>query len=148
MIKTEKISTFELPDLVKIAYMGDGDLLLYYWGEDYNLEEAINATLNAIKYQENEGIEFNHYAVIEDEQEIGYISCFPNNLYSFGININRRTKEVLKEFWERVKEIMGDSFICMLFPQNQRAIEFLKKQGMQEVSGIEEDCVCLLNINN
>jgi hypothetical protein len=81
-----------------------------------------------------------------DGEEIGYVCKIPNNLYSFGININYRTKDNLIEFWERVKELMGDSFICMLFPQNTRAVEFLKKQGMQEVIGVENNCTVLLNI--
>jgi len=37
MIKLVKITIFELPELVGIAYIGDDDLLLHYWGDDFNL---------------------------------------------------------------------------------------------------------------
>ena len=34
----------------------------------------------------------------------------------------------------------------MLYPNNKRAINFLKKQGMIEVDGVEDNCVTLLNL--
>jgi len=147
MIILEKISKFELGDLVEIAYKGDDDLLDKYWGDDFNLEEAVNETMFIIGEVEKEA-EMSYYSVVCDDEEIGYVCKIPNNLYSFGININYRTKDNLIEFWDRVKEVMGEGFICMLYPQNQRAINFLKKQGMIEVEGVERNCTVLLNINN
>ena len=145
MITLEKISIFELPKLVEISYKDDYDLLSKYWGEDLSLIEAVNETMNAIKkYQEETNMQ--HCMVVNDGEEIGYVSFFPNNLYSFGININHRTKEILEEFWEAIKDILGDNFICLLFPQNTRAINFLKKCGMVEIEGIEQNCTTLLNI--
>lgn len=150
MIKLNKISNHELIPLVEIAYRNDNDLLEFYWGDSYSLIEAVNETMNAIKIisheVEQKGEEMYYYSVVKDEEEIGYMCCFDHNLYSFGININHRKKDTLIEFWEMIKEIIGDSFICMLFPQNTRAIDFLKKQGMVEVEGIEPNCVTLLNI--
>lgn len=147
MIVLEKISKFELRNLVEIAYKGDTDLLDKYWGDGFNLEEAVNETMFMISEVEKE-VEMSYYAVVCDDEEIGYVCKIPNNLYSFGININYRTKDNLIEFWDRVKEVMGEGFICMLYPQNTRAINFLKKQGMVEVEGVEPNCTVLLNINN
>jgi len=147
MIKFEKITIFELRVLVEISYRGDIDLLDKYWGDDFNLEEAVNETMFMVKTV-NEETEVECYAVVLNDEEIGYVCKIPNNLYSFGININYRKKDVLIEFWDKVKELMEEGFICMLYPQNERAINFLKKQGMIEVSGIEENCIVLLNINN
>lgn len=145
MINLEKISSFELRKLVEIAYRGDNDLLEHFWGEDFSLEEAVNETMNMVKRVAEE-VKMDYYCVVDDEEEIGYVCCFPNNLYSFGINIQFRTKNVLSEFWDRVKEVMGDSFICMLFPQNTRAIKWLEKCGMVRVDGVEENCVVMLNL--
>ncbi|MES2382406.1 MAG: hypothetical protein V4538_15270 [Bacteroidota bacterium] len=145
MIKLEKISTFGLRNLVEIAYKGDSELLDKYWGEDFNLEDAVNETMWMVGEVSKEA-EMSYYSVELDDCEIGYVCCFEHNLYSFGININYRTKDNLVEFWERIKEIMGQSFICMLFPQNERAINFLKTQGMKIVDGVEQNCVTLLNI--
>jgi len=146
MIELKQIESNELKQLVEIAYKGDSDLLDKYWGEDFSLEEAINETMYMIREVSKE-TEMTHYAVLLDGEEIGYVTKIPNNLYSFGININYRTKDNLIEFWERVKEVMEDGFICMLFPQNTRAINFLKKQGMKEIDGVEQNCTVLLNIN-
>lgn len=147
MVELIKISNFDVAEMVRIAYIGDADLLEHYWGDDFNLEDAVNETMMMIR-RVSEEVEMQHYAVVNDGEEIGYVSCFPHNLYSFGININYRTKSILVEFWDKVKEVMGDGFICMLYPQNTRAINFLKKQGMVQVDGIEENCTVLLNINN
>jgi len=144
MIKLVKITIFELPELVGIAYIGDDDLLLHYWGDDFNLEEAVNETMFMVKTV-NKEVEVECYSVVLDGEEVGYVCKIPNNLYSFGININYRKKDILIEFWDRVKELMEDSFICMLYPQNTRAISFLKKQGLVEVEGVENNCTVLLN---
>ena len=145
MIVLEKISTFELRNLVEIAYKGDSELLDKYWGTDFNLEDAVNETMSLIRELENE-VPMTHYAVIEDEEEIGYISCFEHNLYSFGININYRTKRLLIEFWEEIEDVMGKSFICMLYVKNTRAINWLKTCGMKIVPGFKQEFVTLLNI--
>ena len=145
MIKIEKISNFELRGLVEIAYRGDSDLLDKFWGDDFSLEEAINETMWMIG-EVAKVAAMEYFVVLKDDEEIGYVCKIPNNLHSFGVNINYRTKENLSEFWERVKEVMGDSFICMLFPQNVRAINWLKKMGMVEVEGVENNCTCLLKI--
>ena len=145
MIKIEKISNFELRDLVEIAYRGDSDLLDKYWGDDFSLEEAVNETMWMINEVAKEA-PMEYFVVLKDDEEIGYVCKIPNNLYSFGININYRTKDNLSEFWERVKDVMADGFICMLFPQNVRAIKWLKKMGMIEVEGVENNRTCLLKI--
>lgn len=147
MIILEKISNFELEPLVELAYRGDDDLLLKYWGDDFNLKDAVNETMWMVREVSQEA-PMDYYAVILDDEEIGYVCKIPNNLYSFGININYRTKNNLIEFWDKVKEVMEDSFICMLYPQNERAIRFLKKQGLVEIEGIEPNCTVLLNVNN
>ena len=149
MILLEKISNFELRNLVEIAYSGDTELLDKYWGDGFSFYEAVEENLRCInlvgKEVEEAGKRMDYYSVILDDEEIGYVCCFQNNLYSFSININYRTKTNLSELWERIKEIMGGSFICALFPQNTRAINWLKKCGMVEVDGIENNCTILLN---
>ena len=109
------------------------------------LEEAVNETMWMINEVAKEA-PMEYFVVLKEDEEIGYVCKIPNNLYSFGININYRTKENLSDFWERVKEVMEDGFICMLFPQNVRAINWLKKMGMVEVEGVENNCTCLLKI--
>ena len=141
----KKISKFELERLVKIAYSGDSDLLEFYWGENLSLQEAVDLTMSLINQVANE-VDIECYSVLNEDEEIGYIVKFPNNLYSFSININHRTKQNLIEFWERIKEVMEDGFICMLYEQNKRAIKWLERCGMKIVQGVENNCVTLLKI--
>ena len=147
MISLTEIPLSELRKYVEIAYRGDFDLLDKYWGDGFSLEEAVNETMFVIN-QVAEEIDVDCYSVENDGEEIGYIVKFPNNLYSFSININHRTKKNLIEYWERIKEVMEEGFICMLFPQNIRASNWLKRCGMIEVFGVENNCVTLLFNNN
>ncbi len=146
MIKLEKITKFDLRKYVEIAYRGDNDLLDFYWGDGWSLQEAVNETMFGIN-QVSEEVEMEYFCVLNDEEEIGYIAKFPNNLYSFSININHRKKQNLIEFWDRIKEVMEEGFICMLYPQNSRAIKWLERCGMIKVEGVEHNCVVLLNIS-
>lgn len=150
MIELIKISIFELRNLVEIAYTGDSDLLDKYWGDGYSLQEAIDANLQQIEKIKNiveeSGKKMSFYAVLWEGEEIGYVAFFPNNLYSFSININYRKQNILSEYWEAIKKVIGNSFVSQLFPQNTRAINWLKKCGMVEVPGIEDNCVILLNV--
>ena len=146
MLVLRKISKFDLRKYVEISYRGDNDLLDYYWGDGFSLQEAVNETMFGIN-QVSEEVEMSHYAVLNNDEEIGYVSKFPHNLYSFSININHRKKENLTEFWERIKEVMEEGFICMLYPQNVRAANWLEKCGMVRVEGVENNCVVMLNIS-
>lgn len=132
---------YELKKYVEIAYNGDEDLLKKYHIAEYSLCEAVDETLSMI-YQTSLEVDMKHLGVYNDCKIIGYVSYFQNNLYSFGINIEYRTKEVLSVFWEEIKSILSHSFICMLYPNNTRAIEWLKKCGMKE-----KECVILLYNN-
>jgi len=145
MITLTEISLSELRKYVEIAYRGDFDLLDKYWGEDFSLEEAVNETMFLIN-QVAQKIDVDCYSVENDGEEIGYVVKFPNNLYSFSININHRTKKNLIEYWERIKEVMEDGFICFLYPQNTRAIKYLQRCGMKIVEGVKQDLVTLLKI--
>lgn len=145
MITLKEISLSVLRQFVEIAYKGDADLLSYYWGDGLSLQEAVDLTMSLINQVANE-VDIECFSVLNEDEEIGYIVRFPNNLYSFSININHRTKENLIDFWVRIKEVMEDGFICMLYPQNIRAANWLKRCGMIEVQGVENNCVTLLNV--
>ncbi len=145
MIELTKLE-WELKKYVEIAYRGDMELLSEYHIAEYSFNEAVEETL-AMIYETSLEVEMKYCGVVKNNKIIGYLCYFDNNLYSFGINIEYRTKEVLSEFWERIKETLGDSFICMLFPNNIRAIKFLQRCGMKIIDGVEESAVTLLYHN-
>lgn len=146
MIRVHQISKKRLKEFVEVAYKGDGELLDKYHVKKYTFEEAVNETVRMIEITAK-GLFMKYYAVCLDEIRIGYLALFSNNLYSFGINIKYRTPEILSDVWSNIKRILGNSFICMLYPNNTRAINWLKRCGMIEVPEVEESCITLLNIN-
>lgn len=124
------ISIEKLRSSIEIAYKGDEDLLEKYHVAVFSFDEAVNSTLGMIKETSKEIIILSYSVCMNDGKEIGYVSLAKNNLYSFGVNIEYRTKEVLKDFWDKINEVMNEGFICTLYPNNTRAINWLKCCGM------------------
>ena len=87
MIELLEIHEFELRQYVEAAYDEDEDLLTKYHVDDFTFEEAVDMTIDMIEMT-SEGIAMKNYGVFEEGEPIGYLTCFSNNLYSFGININ------------------------------------------------------------
>lgn len=145
MVSIKEILFLELKKYVEVAYLEDLDLMKkYHVNENYNLEEAVTETLRMIEVT-SESVDMKYFGVTLGEENIGYLCIFKNNLYSFGININYRIKEILIAFWENIITVLNDGFITMLYPNNLRAINWLQKCGMVIVEGVEENCVVLLN---
>lgn len=143
MISLKKITIFELPKLVKISYEGDEDLLNKYHVDKFSLEDAVESTMGMIE-ETNGAVKMQFFKVLLFNLEIGYLAIFENFLYSFGINIKFRAKNILMQYWDLIKKELGDSFITMLYPNNERAINWVKKQGMIEVDEVEEGLITLL----
>lgn len=138
MISLIKIDIEELRDFIEISYKGDEDLLSKYHVAEYSLQQAVESTINMIAITSLEA-EMTYFGVVINGQRIGYLCTFKNNLYSFGINMEYRVKEILSEFWNKIKEILGNSFMTVLYPNNTRAIEWVEKCGMKK-----KECVILL----
>ena len=145
MIKMNKISIMQLHDLVFLSYEGDSELMDKYHVQKFDLLGAVKSTMDmihemAVKYK------LECYKVIYNKIPIGYVVSYEGVLYSFGINIKFRKKTILMAWWEELKRTIGWQFVCRLYRNNTRAIEFLKKQQMIEVEVNEKhNFVTLLN---
>lgn len=146
MIEVKKISFKNLEPAIRKAYEGDSDLLEKYHIETCQLDEAVQTELSIIN-RVRCVTKIEVYIVNSGNEIIGYFVTLPNNLYSFAINKNYRNKEVLTELWDSIKTVLNHSFICMLYPNNLRAIKWLKKCGMTEVDGVEDGAITLLYHN-
>lgn len=134
----EQVNIEQLKEYVELVYRGDDDLLnTYHIDPPYTFEEGVEETMQAIK-NVSEQTPTEHYGVLKDGEKIGYFVAFENNLYSFGIAIGERTRGILREFWGKIVEIVGNEFICVLYKNNTRAINWLEKCGMGK-SDIETD---------
>lgn len=130
MITVKKISVNELPVLIRTSYEGDKDILATQHVmplEDINI--AVDITYGMVKQMAAEK-KITHYKVIYKKKAIGYFCTFDKFLFSFGINIKFRKKEVLVAWWQQVVKSLEKNFLCILYPHQIRAIEFLKRNGM------------------
>ena len=66
------------------------------------------------------------------EMDDAYFCYAPGMLISFGVHIDSRSPERLKEFFGEICDRLGGEFSCLLWTKNERAINWLKKMGMRE----------------
>jgi len=59
-------------------------------------------------------------------------------LYSFGVHPGNRDRENLSHFWNYLESEHEEGFLCYLYSNNTRAIDWLKKRGMSEVGKVTE----------
>lgn len=131
MVELIEIPKNQLWELIFIAYIGDIDLLERFHVDEFKLAEtATDSTFEMIEITEKE-MQLTYYGVYLKEKPIGYVIVSGNHLYSFAINIEYRIKSILKEWWLKVKKILGNHFTCLLFSNNGRAINYLKNRGMK-----------------
>ncbi len=143
MIKLNKISVGQVPPLVAIAYNNDNDLFdKYHVAPNLSYNDCVNATMIMIKNATQE-LGLSHYKVIYNKQPIGYISVANKNLFSFSINKQFRKKEILQSWWNEIVGVLGKYFICRLYPNNERAINWLKKCNMVQIDEGYENCISL-----
>ncbi len=128
----ESINIENFKECIVAAFEGDEDILSVY---DKSVSvnsiqdvidsvfEKINSVSDIVQMRK----------VLIDEVVAGYIVFTEGSLISFGINKRYRTAIHLSEFWEAIKEQVGDNFDCVLFDYNTRAIEFLEKCGMKTI---------------
>lgn len=144
MVTVNKISFGNLKELIEISYKEDNELFeKYHVSENMSFEDCVNAQMIMIKQAAVE-VEVNYYKVVCDKKPIGYVVTFPTVLYSFAVNKAYRKPEILSELFEKIKDILGDVFICKLYANNKRAIGYLQKCGM-EVKEENINSVTLVN---
>lgn len=132
MITEKKISKSELPSLVAISYENDQELFDKYHVGKMNFPTAILSTLDLIDEASRE-FKLSYYKVIYQKKPIGYFVIFDGYLYSFGIAMKYRKKEILQGWFQCVKKVLPKHFRALLYENNTRAISHLEKQGMKVV---------------
>lgn len=147
MIRLKKISLHQINDMIKLSYHNDTDLF-----EKYHLpllmpikeEDAAKVTFEMIK-DASKMKQLCNYKVLYNNLPIGYVTTFDNNfLYSYAINPKYRKKDILIDWWEKVKDELDDKFQTVIYANNERAIGFLLKQKMQILSR-KNDVITFVN---
>jgi hypothetical protein len=143
MITIKKISKSELPKLVAISYEKDEELFDKYHIGKMNFPQAVLSTLDLIDDASKE-LKLSYYKVVYQKQPIGYFVTFDGYLYSFGISMKFRKKDILVGWFVAVKKVLGLNFRAMLYENNTRAISHLEKQGMKVIDIDQETKIVTL----
>jgi len=118
---------------IKHAFIGDNNLKDYCDPKDKNkeLKEIVYSIYSKILDYERVGsCKFCNLKI--DDKLIGFFFYYKNVLVSFGVNVEHRNKETLKNVFEDIKKEMNGSFETYMWTRNERAINWLKKCGMEE----------------
>lgn len=138
MVTIKEIFRDQVRPLIHLAYDGDDDLLKKYHIKEYVLEEAVESQMSMINTTRGE-VDLNYYKVLFNNAPIGYFVTFKECLYSFGIGMEWRTKEILIQVWDKIKSVLEETFVCILYKNNTRAINWLLKCGMRVVENDFKD---------
>ena len=125
----QSITYKQLPEAIKVSFEKDKDIYDLY---DPNVKvENIEDIVKDIykKLGENE---LYYKGVYEKGRLVGYFAYNAQRqiLISFALNVEYRQRKYLKEFYSLIKREIG-KFDCYLYMRNIRAINWLKKMGMQ-----------------
>jgi hypothetical protein len=119
----------QLKKYIDAAFSGDEDLIGYYDKGEHieTIPDACENVFLKIKGNYSEAV---LVGLEIDSAAVGYFAYNCTLLVSFGLAVDKRTKDNLIEFWEHIKGTLGNEFQSILYSYNDRAIGFLKKCGM------------------
>ncbi len=135
----------ELEKCINEAFKDDKKLIEEYHILGGSLLDCITDTKLKI-IEESERFTLDWFMIMDDfDKIIGYAITNKelNLLYSFGLNINSR-QAYKQKFFNEVRSILGDSFICGLWKKNTRGIKFLENMGMSVFS--EDENIKILRL--
>jgi hypothetical protein len=131
MIFEQTYSEKSLYEAILIAFVDDELLMSKYHIFSGTLIECANDTYLKIM-DANDRYPLEWYIICDGVDPIGY--CVTSKtysfLYSFGMNITHRTSDNMEEWFDKVRSLFNGSFTCGLWAKNERAIDFLLKNGM------------------
>lgn len=136
----------KLKELVTFSFEGDSDLLDKYHISPGTLEHCVEHTFTFIdKNKDFYKGDMYYAAVCLDGEEIGYTVFVanekaPNELYSFGIRKEYRTKDILQSWLRVVGTTLGLPYYIILWDKNTRAIDFFGKNDfiIEERNGLRK----------
>ena len=132
MVTLHEIDYKWLEPFVYLAFAQDFDLLDKYHKKEATTEECISNLIVQIgELKEKCGAVC--YGVWYDDEPIGFSVIAKRLLYSFGIDIHFRQKDILLEWFDLIKEKLENQFVTLLYNENVRAINFFEKNGMDIV---------------
>lgn len=117
----------EFEKAIRIAFEGDSNIYKLYDPKApvQNIDDIVRDILLKIRTYENAV----YRGIFEKEKLIGYYVYEDNSLVSFGLNMQYRVRNYLREFFGIIKKELSKPFFCVLHSRNVRAVKYLLKQG-------------------
>lgn len=127
-------SNSTVKDIVRFAFDGDEDISMYCDPNDKlkTIEELVGVICDKILDYYFFGDCVFKPLVVEDSL-VGYYFTCGDLLVSFGVNKEFRKSEFLREVFKEISGSFKGEFYSYMWERNTRAIEWLKKCGMEEV---------------
>lgn len=136
------INISDLKPFIDIAFEFDREVINIY-DKNHKVETTSDVCENIYNKIKNEYETSTIVGIKKDGVNIGYFVTLNRLLISFGLNIEYRDKEHLKEFFSLIKEHFAGTFQCVLYSYNLKGIGWLKRCGMKmlydEVSILQFD---------
>ena len=120
--------------LILHCFHDDDEINLYCDPEyaDRPIKKLVHSIYRKIEeYEKFGGGSFDDLVI--DNEIVGYVFYQNNLLVSFGVNKKHRTADKLSRIFEIIKSKFNGDFESYMWTRNSRAINWLKKCGMQEV---------------
>lgn len=140
MVTLRQIGKRKLKEGIGTAFEGDEAIFDFYdpTVNVKDLDGIVKDIYGKIKRQQKTD-KLTYFGIFEGRDFIGYSVVGENFLYSFGVNVGWRKKEVLLQWWKVIKKQMNQDFAILLWSRNKRAIQFLIKNDCEiekEANGI------------
>lgn len=132
MVTLHEMPLQDIEYYIYLSFAEDTELLEMYHHKEATTEECIDKLMMQI-WMMRETYDVVCYGVFLDEEPIGFSVLGPKFLFSFGIDIHFRTKDILIEWFSRIKGKLENEFVTWLYNENERAILFFEKNGMDIV---------------
>ena len=128
-MQSKVITHNEFKKAVEISFKDDNKITEFY---DSSVKiDSIDDIISDISSKIKEYKDPVLCGLFENNEVVGYYVFQGNLLISFALSIKYRTKKYLKSLFHHIKKSIGDSFICLLWSKNVRAIKWLNKMGMK-----------------
>lgn len=127
-----RIHLEDLGEYVSIAFKDDKDLLTEY-SHYSTMEELIETNVaNTIELAKTKEVKC--YGLFLEDTPIGFTVISERLLYSFGINLYCRQKEVKAIWLSWLRRVFDNNFVVCLYSKNTRAINYFQRNRFEEFS--------------
>lgn len=140
-----RIELADVQEYVSIAFKEDEDLITKYHFQDKTMIDLIINNVNNIEELAKRK-EVKCYGIFLEQTPIGFTVISEKLLYSFGINVYCRNKDIKSVWWKWIKRVFDNNFVVCLYRENTRAINFFLRNGLEEFS--DDGKVVYLLYNN